>query len=78
MSYLLFVVSLTCRYLLEGDAGDHTRMFIGGKGSLYRIAEYKGLWYEDERHGLGACGVELFVSIYEYPCLSALFSFLIS
>ena len=30
-------------YLREGDVGEHHRYYIGGKHSLYRIAEYKGM-----------------------------------
>lgn len=33
--------------------GEPKRMFIGGKGSLYRIKEYIGMWEDDEKHGMG-------------------------
>ena len=41
------------RYLRLGDAGDSTRLFIGGRDSLYRIKEYKGSWAHDVREGIG-------------------------
>lgn len=33
--------------------GDPTRLFIGGKDSLYRVKEYTGDWVENQKHGRG-------------------------
>lgn len=42
-------------YLREGEAGDPERLWIGGVGSLYRIGQYSGEWWEDHKHGTGKC-----------------------
>lgn len=43
----------TQSYLKEGELGDSERMFIGGVDSLYRIAQYTGVWDKDSRTGVG-------------------------
>jgi hypothetical protein len=43
----------TQTYLLEGEAGDPKRLFIGGIDSLYRFKQYHGEWVDDEKEGQG-------------------------
>ena len=38
-----------CYYLRDGEAGDATRLFIGGIGSLYRVKFYDGEWQENQK-----------------------------
>jgi len=40
-------------FLREGEIGDPYRLFIGGKGSLYRLKEFVGCWDDDVRQGIG-------------------------
>jgi hypothetical protein len=40
-------------YLKEGELGDEQRLCVGGVGSLYRAASYRGAWVDDVRTGHG-------------------------
>ena len=35
------------------DQGNPAKLFVGGKGSMYRFAEYVGEWRDDTREGHG-------------------------